>query len=58
MRTDCTLSRICVGRHLGRNSLFLNIACMLWMFNVKTPLGPDGREIFPTEKSVDMGLVV
>ncbi|RPD59286.1 cytochrome P450 [Lentinus tigrinus ALCF2SS1-7] len=50
--------RICVGRHLGRNSLFLNIASVLWMFTVKAPLGPDGQEVVCTEKSVDMGLVV
>ena len=47
-----------MGRHLGRNSLFLSIASVLWMFDVKAPLGPDGQEVVCTEKSVDMGLVV
>lgn len=47
-----------MGRHLARNSLFLNMACLLWMFNIKAPLGPDGEEIVCTEKSIDLGLVV
>ncbi|KAI0737944.1 cytochrome P450 [Daedaleopsis nitida] len=50
--------RICVGRHVGRSSLFLNMACLLWMFKIRPPLGADGREVVCTEKSVDLGLVV
>lgn len=34
------------------------MACLLWMFNIKAPLGPDGEEIVCTEKSIDLGLVV
>ncbi|KAI0713613.1 cytochrome P450 [Earliella scabrosa] len=50
--------RICVGRHMARNTLFLNMAYVLWMFNIKAPLGPDGKDAVCTEKSIDMGLVV
>ncbi|EJF62600.1 cytochrome P450 [Dichomitus squalens LYAD-421 SS1] len=50
--------RICVGRHVARNSLFISIAYLLWMFNIKPPLGPDGKEIECTEKGIDLGLVV
>ena len=50
--------RICVGRHLARNSLFLNMACLLWMFNIRAPLGPDGKEIVCTEEAIDKGLVM
>ncbi|RDX52873.1 cytochrome P450 [Lentinus brumalis] len=50
--------RICVGRHLARNSLLINIASVLWMFDVLAPVGPGGEEIVCTERSIDMGLVV
>ncbi|KAI0700497.1 cytochrome P450 [Cerioporus squamosus] len=50
--------RICVGRHLARNSLLITIASVLWMFDVLPPLGPDGEEVTCSEKSIDMGLVV
>ncbi|THH30755.1 hypothetical protein EUX98_g3424 [Antrodiella citrinella] len=50
--------RICVGRHLARNSLFLMMAYLLWMFKIKPPVGPDGKEIVCTDDGVDLGLVV
>ena len=43
---------------MARNTLFLNMAYVLWMFNIKAPLGPDGKDVVCTEKSIDMGLVV
>ncbi|OSD02067.1 cytochrome P450 [Trametes coccinea BRFM310] len=50
--------RICVGRHLARDSLLLNMASILWMFNIKAPLDASGKEIYCVEDSVDHGLVV
>lgn len=50
--------RICVGRHVARNTLFISIAYLLWMFKIKPPVGPDGKEVELTEKSIDLGLVV
>ncbi len=47
-----------MGRHLARNSLLINIASVLWMFDVLAPVGPGGEQIVCTEESIDMGLVV
>ncbi|CDO71862.1 hypothetical protein BN946_scf184940.g9 [Trametes cinnabarina] len=50
--------RICVGRHLARDALLLNMASILWMFNIKPPVDATGKEIYCVEDSVDHGLVV
>ncbi|KAF8634716.1 hypothetical protein AX17_004119 [Amanita inopinata Kibby_2008] len=40
-------SRICVGRHVASNSLFINIACLLWAVNI-TPVNDEtGWPIIP-----------
>ncbi|KAL9625504.1 MAG: hypothetical protein Q9160_000214 [Pyrenula sp. 1 TL-2023] len=37
--------RVCAGRHIARNSLFLVIARILWAFDVRAAVDPvDGRE--------------
>lgn len=36
--------RICPGMHLAENSLFITMAAILWLFEVRPPLGPDGKE--------------
>lgn len=33
--------RICPGRHIARNSLFILVARILWGFEVRPPTGPD-----------------
>ncbi|KAF7535030.1 hypothetical protein G7054_g5716 [Neopestalotiopsis clavispora] len=38
--------RICPGMHLAENSLFITLASILWLFNVKAPLDADGNEEF------------
>ena len=37
--------RICTGLHLAENSLFITIAKVLWAFDIRPPLGPDGKEM-------------
>lgn len=36
--------RICPGMHLAENSLFITLAKILWAFDIKPPIGADGRE--------------
>ncbi|KIJ57190.1 hypothetical protein M422DRAFT_23283 [Sphaerobolus stellatus SS14] len=37
--------RICPGRHLAENTIFLAVASVLKVFNISPPKGDDGREI-------------
>ncbi|KAI5118126.1 hypothetical protein M0805_008034 [Coniferiporia weirii] len=39
--------RICPGMHLARNSIFINIARLLWAFDIRPALDKKGREIIP-----------
>ncbi|KAF5321389.1 hypothetical protein D9619_000271 [Psilocybe cf. subviscida] len=39
--------RSCPGIHLARNSLFINIARLLWGFQIKPALDEKGNEIIP-----------
>ncbi|EJD01999.1 cytochrome P450 [Fomitiporia mediterranea MF3/22] len=39
--------RICPGLHLARNSLFINIARLLWAFDILPALDENGKEIIP-----------
>lgn len=39
--------RICPGMHLASNSLFINIARLLWAFDILPVLNEDGKEIVP-----------
>ncbi|KAF5695700.1 cytochrome P450 monooxygenase [Fusarium mundagurra] len=39
--------RICSGMHLAQNSLFINMACTLWAFNIKRAKDEEGKEIEP-----------
>ncbi|KAJ7439497.1 cytochrome P450 [Mycena latifolia] len=39
--------RICPGRFLAENSLWLHVATMLACFNIKRAIGVDGKEIIP-----------
>ncbi|KAK9784135.1 putative O-methylsterigmatocystin oxidoreductase [Seiridium cardinale] len=38
--------RICPGMHLAENSLFITLASILWLFEIKAPLDADGNEEF------------
>lgn len=44
--------RICSGLHLAENSLFITLAKLLWAFDMRPPLGPDGKEL-PMDVSDD-----
>lgn len=35
--------RICTGRHIARNSLFTLMSRILWAYDVKPTMGPDGK---------------
>ena len=44
--------RICPGIHVAERSLYINIARVLWGFNVAKKKGPDGTPIEPTQAMV------
>ncbi|KAF9017401.1 cytochrome P450 [Hymenopellis radicata] len=51
--------RIRVGRHVANNSLFIDIACILWALNVDVPKDASGKRLFPdSEKYFSEGLVL
>ncbi|KAJ3810819.1 cytochrome P450 [Lentinula aff. lateritia] len=50
--------RICVGRYLANNSLFLNMASILWLFAIRPPVNDDGSPVKLTEETINEGLVV
>ncbi|KAA1470672.1 cytochrome P450 [Dentipellis sp. KUC8613] len=51
--------RICIGRHAANNSLFIDIAMMLWAMNIEQGVDDQGRPLpFDLNGFVDHGLVV
>ncbi|KAJ7447294.1 cytochrome P450 [Mycena galericulata] len=50
--------RLCIGRHMAHEALFIHMATILWMFNVQPIKGPDGRPLVPSEVGINQGLVV
>ncbi|KAJ7690176.1 cytochrome P450 [Mycena olivaceomarginata] len=51
--------RICVGRHVSKNSMFIEIACLLWSFNIGPGKNKDDNIVLPDPTdSIDEGLVV
>ena len=49
--------RICTGRHIARNSLFLLMARILWAFDIEAPLGKDGKPVPVDDMAFGSGLV-
>lgn len=39
--------RICVGMHLGLNSLFINVARILWGYDILPAIDEHGKEVVP-----------
>ena len=39
--------RICTGMHLARNSIFINIARLMWAFDIQPALDAEGKPIIP-----------
>lgn len=37
--------RICPGIHWVENGLFLAVSNLIWAYEFKPPLGPDGKEV-------------
>jgi len=51
--------RICVGRYMANNSIFINIATILWAANIAALKDEAGKPIVPnTLETVNAGLVV
>ncbi|KIK51147.1 hypothetical protein GYMLUDRAFT_252319 [Collybiopsis luxurians FD-317 M1] len=51
--------RICVGRHIANNSMFIEIASMLWALNISPEVDANGKAVLPNSlESIDEGLVV
>ncbi|KAK4225232.1 Fumitremorgin C synthase [Podospora fimiseda] len=48
--------RICPGRHVARNSLWIAVARLLWAFDIKPEVDEDGRAVEVDAKGTD-GLV-
>jgi cytochrome P450 len=44
--------RVCPGVHVAEKSLYLNIARVLWAFNISKKRGPDGTVIEPNAAMV------
>lgn len=40
-----TISRICPGRYFALDTLFVNVACVLHVFDIQPPIGDDGLPI-------------
>ncbi len=52
-------ARICIGKDLANQSLFMDFAMLLWAFNISKACDADGQEITPSRSDViDEGLVV
>ena len=41
----CYNDRMCIGKDLANQSLFINIAAILWGFDIDNALGDDGKPI-------------
>ncbi|KAF8987969.1 cytochrome P450 [Cyathus striatus] len=51
--------RICVGRHVANNSLYMDMACLLWACNIAPVKDAKGNPVIPdSEKFVNDGLVL
>lgn len=58
-QTTDLFARICIGKDLANQSLFMDFAMLLWAFNINKPCDADGQEITPSRSEViDEGLVV
>ncbi|KAJ3852749.1 cytochrome P450 [Lentinula lateritia] len=50
--------RICVGRHVANNSLFIHIAFLLWAFNITAEVDVRGHSDLPDSLKCKEGLIV
>lgn len=47
--------RICPGMHLARNSIFINIARLMWAFDILPALDAEGKPIIPDSNNYTDG---
>ncbi|KAJ3914455.1 cytochrome P450 [Lentinula edodes] len=50
--------RICIGRHVANNSLFIHIAFLLWAFNITAEVDVGGHSDLPDSLQCKEGLIV
>jgi len=51
--------RICLGRHMANNAIFLNMATMLWAVNIAALIDEAGKPIIPnTLETVNAGIAM
>ncbi|KAJ3908145.1 cytochrome P450 [Lentinula edodes] len=50
--------RICVGRHVANNSLFIHIAFLLWAFDITAQVDEYGKHVLPDSSQCTEGLTV
>ena len=52
-------NRMCIGKEVATQALFIDIAAMLWAFNIETAVDLNNQPIIPSRADcVDEGLVV
>ena len=49
--------RICIGMHVAEQGLFIAVSRLLWGFDIKQKIGPDGQPIVPNENSFHDGMM-
>jgi len=49
--------RVCPGRHIGNNSLYINISRMLWAFDIRPKIRPDGTEVLVDDMAFTNGFL-
>ncbi len=56
---ESRVCRICPGMNLAFQSLFIDVACMLWALDIRPKNRADGEPILPSKDAfIDDGLVV
>lgn len=50
--------RICLGRHLANEALFMSCSSILWMFRISSPKDENGADVPLSDESLTQGLVV
>jgi hypothetical protein len=48
--------RVCMGLEIGKNSLFLAMARLVWAFNISKAVDREGNEITPDQEALEGGL--
>ncbi|KAJ8514323.1 hypothetical protein ONZ45_g8132 [Pleurotus djamor] len=46
--------RVCVGRYIANSNLLIQMASILWAFQILPEVGEDGKEVLPDENTSDV----